>query len=119
MHDLSFANRIISALKEKIKTLPSSAKITSINAALSPLSHVKPERLTETFGAITKGTEYDNITLNIKVMPLEISCNACKKSFQINKPAMKCIYCTNIDLDMHYIEEFKVNSIIVKEDNPQ
>ncbi len=113
MHDLMFTKEIISALKNKLSAVPKGTKITSVNASLSPLSHVKPETLVETFGAMIKDTEFDGVILNVKVLPLEIKCRACDHRFKVDKPTTKCNKCNTSDLDILYSKEFTVDSIVM------
>ena len=114
MHDLMFTKEIISALNDKLNELTKGSRIIAINAAISPLSHVKPETLMETFKATVKGTEFENIALKIKVLQLGISCHSCKQSFMIDRPTTKCIKCNSGDLDIVYNKEFAVESIEVE-----
>ena len=114
MHDLMFTKEILSALDGKINSIPKGSGIVAVNVSLSPLSHVKPETLTETFKAMTKGTRLENVALNIKVLQLEIECRSCKHNFRVNKPTTKCVKCDASDLDIVFNKEFLVDSIEVE-----
>ena len=114
MHDLMYAKDIIKALNDRVNTLTEGSKIISVNAAISPLSHVKPETLAETFKAMVKGTEFENIALNVKTLPLEVKCRVCGHAFKVNGPTTRCIKCNEPDLDILYSKEFTVESIQVK-----
>lgn len=114
MHDLMFTKEILSTLDNKLNTIPKGSKIIAVNAALSPLSHVKPETLIETFKAMTKGTKFESTALNIKVLQLEIRCRACRHSFFIDKPTTICVKCNDSDLDIVYSKEFLVDSIQIE-----
>lgn len=114
MHDLMFTKEILSALDNKLNAVPKGSRIIAVNAALSPLSHVKPETLTETFKAMTKGAKFDGVTLNVKTLKLEIKCRSCKHSFLVDRPTTKCVKCDNSDLDIVYSKEFLVESIEVE-----
>jgi len=114
MHDLMFAKEIIGALNNELNSVTKGSKITAVNVSLSPLSHVKPETLAETFKATVKGTGFEKITLSIKVLPLGIKCRACKHSFMVDKPTTRCIKCNDSDLDIVYNKEFLVDSIQVQ-----
>ena len=115
MHDLSFTKEIIGVLNYKLKTIPKGSKITAVNVSLSPLSHVKPKGLTETFKAMVNGTGFENIALNIKPLGLKIRCRACKDSFLVNEPTTRCLKCDSPDLDIIYDKEFLVDSIEAEE----
>ena len=113
MHDLMFTKEIVAALKNKQKSIPEGSKITSVNASLSPLSHVKPETLAETFRTTAKGTEFEKTALSIKVLPLGIKCRSCKHGFSIDRPTVKCPKCNSADLDIVNTREFTVDSVEV------
>lgn len=114
MHDLMFTKEIMSALNDKLNELTKGSKIIAVNAAISPLSHVTPETLMETFKVTVKGTDFENVILKIKVLQLGIHCRACKQSFMVDKPTTKCIKCNSGDLDIVYNKEFAVESVEVK-----
>ncbi len=114
MHDLAFTKEIISALNTRKKSLPNGFRITSVNAALSLLSHVKPATLIETFKSMTKETEFSNVTINIKTLGLEIRCHACKHVFLVDKPTTRCVKCNDSDLNVIFNKEFSISSIDIE-----
>ncbi len=113
MHDLTYAKEIINAVTEKMKALDHRAVITAVNAAVSPLSHVKPETLKETFAALVKGTPLEQITLNVKTLRLGMKCSSCQASFSVDKPTFLCPECHSPSLTITDQKEFEVESIEV------
>jgi Zn finger protein HypA/HybF (possibly regulating hydrogenase expression) len=113
MHDLTFAKEIINAVNNKVKNLEYGAKIAVVNASLSPLSHVKPETLKETFAALVKGTPLERLTLNVKALKLAMKCASCKKSFTVDKPTFLCPECHSKDITIVNSSEFRVDSVEV------
>ncbi|MBN2453841.1 MAG: hydrogenase maturation nickel metallochaperone HypA [Candidatus Omnitrophica bacterium] len=113
MHDLTFSKEILNALNTRAKSLEKGRKISAINAVLSPLSHVKPEGLVETFRVMAKGTEFENIVLNIKPLKLILKCRACQKDSKVDKPTIKCPACGSPDFDIIHDKEFSIESIEV------
>ncbi len=111
MHDLMFTKEILTALKNRLNSAPKGTRIKAVNASLSPLSHVKPETLIETFNTMIKDTEFEDIVLNIKVLPLAIHCRACNHKFDVDKPTTKCPKCNNTDIDILHSKEFVINSL--------
>lgn len=114
MHDLTYAKEIIAAITEKMKTLDQNTKISAINAAVSPLSHVKPETLKETFAALVKGTPLEKIALNVKPLKLDMKCASCQEDFAVDKPTFLCPKCHSKDLTIVHSKEFLIESIEVK-----
>lgn len=113
MHDVTFAKEIINALNKRLKTLEKDHEIVLVKAALSPLSHVKPEALKETYHALVKGTPHERVSIRIKTLQLGIRCEACKKEYMIEKPVIKCPGCLSSDINVIYQKEFTVESVEV------
>lgn len=113
MHDISFCKEILSALDNKSKDLEAGSAITAVNASLSPLSHVKPETLRETFKAMAKDTPYAGIDLTISTLKLGLKCASCNKDFGVDKPTFECPECHGRDLQIVNQAEFSVDSIEV------
>lgn len=114
MHDLTFAQEILNVLSERSNSLDKGTKIKAVNASLSPLSHVKPETLKETFTAVSKETQFNKIKLIIKPLELRIKCQVCRHSFSTAKPITACPKCDSADLDIAYSKEFSIDSIEVE-----
>ena len=114
MHDLTFAKEILDALNKRSKTLNGCHEITIVKAALSPMSHVKPEALKETFNSLVKGTAFEHISLKIKTLQLGVRCDSCKNEFMIDAPTMSCPECRSSNINVIYSKEFTVESIEIK-----
>jgi Zn finger protein HypA/HybF involved in hydrogenase expression len=116
MHDLKFSNEIIFIVKREIKKLGKEAasKPIVVNVSLSPLSHVKPEGLNETFKQLVRGEGFKDIRLNVKPMEFDLYCKACKKLSKITEPVFSCPSCKSGDVDFDMKKEFFVDSIEVE-----
>ena len=111
MHDTMFAKEIIDALNGKLKKLNKDKKITAVTVSLSPLSHVTPETLQETYKLMVKSTPFSRVLLKITPLQLGIKCEACKKGFLVDKPTFVCPECHSSSLNLIYEKEFAVDSI--------
>jgi hydrogenase nickel incorporation protein HypA/HybF len=111
MHDLTFCQEILTALAGKSKKLRGNTKLKAVNVSISPLSHVTPETLTETFAVMVKDTPFRGIKLNIATLHLGIKCESCKKGFMVDKPTFECPQCHSQALNLIYQKEFIVDSI--------
>jgi len=114
MHDTVFAKQIQEVANNKLKELGKNTRICAINVKLSPLSHVKPETLKETFGVIVEGTNLKGIAINIKVSEIKIKCNSCSKVFFSAKMIFFCPECKSANLSIKEIPECFVESIEVQ-----
>jgi len=113
MHDLMFSKEIVRAINEKLKTIDKTARVVAVNIALSPMSHVKPENLTETFKAMIKGTDLEKIALKIRPLKLIMECGSCNAEFPAEKPTFECPKCGSSAINLEDSKEFLVESIEV------
>ena len=109
MHDLKYAHQIL----DGIKKARGSSKNTAIkvDVYLSPLSHVRPEGLKETFLMIAEDEGYKNVILNVNALEFGIHCKKCGKTWKSSKPTFKCPKCDSADFDLEKNEEFYIDSI--------
>lgn len=112
MHDLRYANQILTGLKKKAGR-GSKTRAIFIDVSLSPLSHVMPERLKETFSLLAEGEGYKNAILNVKTHMLSIRCRKCGKVWKSAKPTFECPSCNSADFELEKWEEFYIDSIRV------
>jgi len=115
MHDLTYAKEIVAAVTEKMRTLGRDAKISAVNTAISPLSHVKSETLKETFAALVKGTPLEQLTLNVKTLQLDMKCSSCQAGFSVDKPTFLCPKCHGSSLTITHRREFEIESLEIGE----
>jgi hydrogenase nickel incorporation protein HypA/HybF len=111
MHDLTYAKEIMDAIARKSLELKPGSKIKAVHASISPLSHVTPERLKETFSSIAKDTPFKSVRLEIETLELGVKCESCKRGFMINKPTFECPECRSSNLNIVYSKEFRIDSI--------
>ena len=112
MHDLTYANRILGSLKKEIGKKGKDASIT-IDASLSPLSHVMPQRLKDVFKVLSEEEGFTNIKLNVNLAALSMHCKECKHTWKSVKPTFKCPKCDSADFEIETWEEFHIDSIRV------
>lgn len=113
MHDLKYANSMLDSIKKKIKGKPGNIEV-DIGVSLSPLSHVTPERLKETFSMLAREEGYTNIGLKISIAELSIRCRECGNRWRSVKPTFKCPKCGSSDFEMEKWEEFSIGFIDIK-----
>lgn len=116
MHDITFAKEIVDVIKDKSKKLNKNSNITKVNANLSVLSHVEPDKLKGIFYSLVKGTFMDTIELDIKTSPVKVKCKSCGNEFSITKPVTGCLKCESDDIKVDHPREFFIESIEVEEE---
>ncbi|TFG50735.1 MAG: hydrogenase maturation nickel metallochaperone HypA [Candidatus Brocadiia bacterium] len=98
MHETMVAEGIwsaISAETEKQKARPVIAKITC-----GMLNAVNDEVLNFAFEAIAKGTNCENVRLEIEHKPLQGRCRNCGISFDIELSRPECASCQSEDFEL-------------------
>lgn len=116
MHDLKYANEILSAIERKAAAEARdivSSKVT-VNVSLSPFSHVTARGLKETFGQLLSEATRKNIGLNIIPLEYELHCRSCKNISKGAKPIFECPRCKSADFDIEKEPEFTIDSVEIE-----
>jgi len=115
MHDVSFANRIIFLLKEKIGKSKDYKGII-VNIALGPFTHVTAESLRSAFDLLNEKEGFKDVSLNIQKHKAQIKCRRCKAVTQIPAPIINCPSCGADDFEPIMSEEFLIESLEIERD---
>jgi len=115
MHDKRFTEEIRTTLIKKTVNLKEGSKVVAVNVKLSPFSHVKNDSLQEAFNITMKGSGFEDVTLNVKNIEVNVECKSCKAVFLINEPVFSCEECGSEDIDIKEIPEFFIESIEIEE----
>jgi len=117
MHETVFLGEVFNLLRQNSEKVSSSAKIT-VNARLSPFSHVTAESLQESFKEL-KGKNFKNVSLKLFPLELPLECNDCKRSVNIDKKIFSCPFCNSMNVSIKMDKEFFVESIEVEPKNKE
>lgn len=112
MHDLKYAHQILDGIR-KVGGSNKTAAI-KVEVYLSPLSHVSPEGLKETFSMIAEDEGYKNVSLNVSALEFCVHCKKCGKTWKSAKPTFKCPKCDSADFELEKYEEFYIDSIDIE-----
>jgi Zn finger protein HypA/HybF involved in hydrogenase expression len=113
MHDLTYANRILDGLKREMGRRDKSTP-ANIDAYLSPLGHVTPQRLKEVFDMVSKEEGFTNVALNVHVAEFSARCRQCGHRWKSSLPTFECPKCGLADFGLEKYEEFYIGSIRVE-----
>ena len=110
MHDITYANKIITLLKGKFpgKAMPGNIKVA---VCLSPLSHVTAESLRGAFQPLADKEGFKNVVLDIEKGEVSIKCRKCAAITKISGPVFSCPACKGADFEILNHQEFLVKSI--------
>lgn len=109
MHDLKFAGEIIAAIKKNRKNGP-----LKVTVGLSPLTHVTPEGLSETFRHAAESEGLGKVDLIVKPLEFTMNCRSCKHASKHSRAVLSCPKCGGSDFDIDIGREFVVESVVGK-----
>jgi len=109
MHDLKYSHSIASAVKKTIGS--KKVKQVVVNVRLSPLSHVRPEGLAETFKQVAESEGLSGVELSILPLEFSIKCRGCGLVSQHAQPVLNCPKCKSTDFDIDGFDEFLIDSV--------
>jgi Zn finger protein HypA/HybF involved in hydrogenase expression len=112
MHETVFLNEVFTILRQKSDKATDAARVT-VNARLSPFSHVSAESLQESFKGL-RGENFRNVSLKILPLELPLECKNCKRSANISKKIFNCPFCGSMNVSIKMDKEFFVESIEIE-----
>lgn len=110
MHDITYANKIISLLKKEFTTGKIGEKI-KVSVSLSPFTHVTADTLRAAFRALADREGFKNVTLYIKKEKVSIKCKKCGTLTKASSPVFNCPACKEADFDILNHQEFLIKAI--------
>jgi hydrogenase nickel incorporation protein HypA/HybF len=113
MHDIVFAGKIISLLKEKVGR-EGNYKNIAVNVALGPFTHVTRESLAGAFDLLKAKEGFQNVALHITTVKAAIKCRKCGVTTKITKPTVACPECGCADFELENPEEFIIESMEIE-----
>lgn len=113
MHELSMATSIIEIIEEEVKKREAK-RVTSITLQIGMFSGIVAECLDFAFPVVAKGTLAENAKLEIKKIPLRVSCRKCQQNFKLENYILICPLCRNTTLDIVSGRELSIEKIEVE-----
>ena len=110
MHEASLATNIIDIIKEEMKKYGGS-KLSKIFIDVGEFTHIDPETLQFAFEMISKDTEFERTLVEIKKIPLILSCSDCKKEFSGDEPIFSCPICKSDKVEILKGREFRITEL--------
>jgi len=111
MHELGIANSVLEAVKAEAARHPG-ARPVKVGLRVGELSGVNPDSLAFGFQAMTSGTEWEPLALEIETCPRRHRCPSCLNTFPVAGHDFSCPVCGNPrthciggeELDLAYVE---------------
>lgn len=111
MHELGIANSVLEAVRAEAQRHPRALPV-KVAVRVGELAGVDPEALAFTFHALTSGTEWERLALEIETRPRQHRCPACETTFRVvdynfacpacSAPRTECV--SGDELELAYLE---------------
>jgi len=111
MHELGILSSMLKTL-DQIMIDENLSSIEKVVLRVGEISGVVPAYIEECFPAAVYKTKYENMQLEMEVVPGIVRCNDCKKEFNAYLHDLKCPNCGSQDLFPLSGREFMIKEII-------
>ncbi len=111
MHELGIANSVLEAVQAEVARHPGALPV-KVGLRIGELAGVDPDALSFSFQALTSGTGWERLALEIETCPRQHCCPACGNTFRVadyrfacpacGEPRTECI--GGDELDLTYVE---------------
>ena len=94
MHELAVCQALLDQVEELARARHSS-EVVEINVEIGPLSGVEPELLQQAFTVARAGTLADSARLVLTSMPVQVHCELCDSTTEVQPARLVCGHCGN------------------------
>lgn len=113
---MSIAQSILDIVREEMAR-HQVEKLDAINISVGTLSAIVPSSLTFCWQVLTEKTDMDDVSLNIRVLPLAYRCFDCGKEFTSEKMTFNCPECNAETPMLISGRDMTIDNIVVAEPN--
>ncbi|HVO76259.1 MAG TPA: hydrogenase maturation nickel metallochaperone HypA [Ignavibacteriaceae bacterium] len=110
MHELSIAEEIISIVRRYLTT-ENNSNVKTIRIKIGKLSNILPESLLFCFNASVEGTELEGAKLEMKYIPVTISCAECGENSNSEDYIFACPVCGSSKIKVLSGDELQIQEI--------
>jgi hydrogenase nickel incorporation protein HypA/HybF len=114
MHELGIAEATLNAIERQASRYPG-ARVVSACVCVGELAGVDPAALRFAFEAITQGTAFEAMRLEIEFSPRKQKCAVCKHEFLVCDYNLQCPQCHNQETSCIGGEELDLAFVEVEE----
>jgi len=92
MHELGIANSVLEAVRVELGRHPGASPVR-VAVRVGVLAAIDPQALAFSFQALTAGTEWESVLLDIQTLPRLHHCPACGITFRVIEYGFACSGC--------------------------
>jgi hydrogenase nickel incorporation protein HypA/HybF len=107
MHEFGMCDGIVEAVQRRA----AGRRVARVKIRVGVMHRVVEEAFQQAFSHVAEGTEAENASLDIVVLPVRAVCRSCQAEFESKDLATACANCGGVDLDLRGGEELVLESI--------
>lgn len=118
MHELSIVSSIVDSVTETLAAYPG-ARVKEVRLRVGALAAVIEDSLQFCYGIATEGTPLEGSILVVKILPVIMHCQSCKKEVQLTSlQSFRCPTCDEPVGELRQGRELEIESIEIDEAEP-
>jgi hydrogenase nickel incorporation protein HypA/HybF len=117
VHEMGIASSLLEALETEARRFPG-ARLAKAGLRVGELAGVDRDALSFCFEAITRGTPWETLVLEIEYCPRRQRCQRCAAVFAVQAYEFACPFCGSDKTDFAGGDELELSFLEVEEDEP-
>jgi hydrogenase nickel incorporation protein HypA/HybF len=117
MHEMSIANSVLEALEKEAHRFPQ-GRIAKVGLRIGELAGVDPDALSFCLEALTRGTPWEALELEIEFSPRRHRCPHCAREFVVKDYEVACPSCGDANTVFAGGDELDLAFLEVEENEP-
>ena len=107
MHEFGMCDGIVEAVQWRAN----GRRVARVKIRVGVMHRVVKEAFQQAFSHAAEGTEAENASLDLVILPVQSVCRSCQNEFESEDIATVCVKCGGMDLDLRGGEELVLESI--------
>ncbi|MGH3327829.1 MAG: hydrogenase maturation nickel metallochaperone HypA [Streptomycetales bacterium] len=107
MHEFGMCEAILDAVERRA----AGRRVTRVRVRVGALHHVAPPAMDQAFALAAEGTVADGADVELRTVPVQVACRACRKTGESTDPLTVCPSCGGADIELTGGDEVVLESI--------
>ena len=87
MHEISIAQAVLDLARQ---SAPQGAVVRSVAMDAGPVRGIVPEAMQWAWQAVTQGSDFEQVSLELHILPWELRCTSCDRKFTADEVFAPC-----------------------------
>lgn len=114
MHEISVCQSMLKTLESELGNEQMS-NLKTIKLKVGEISGIEIPLLESAFAAVTEGSKYEKLSMEIQGVPVKAYCSNCQKDFRVYKHRFICPICDTPSADIVSGEELLIHQVIYED----